>query len=120
MGELAEFLSSSGVQVTTIDKLPNHTDSPRSNIAFCLEIRARRPRRHTYHGDLYSDLWKTSDLYFRPAAERPRVNVKVVPGSTLTYKRDLLYKVSILFTRVKLTSVRTEKLRVSGNQPLRA
>ena len=44
--------------------------------------------------------------------ERPRINVKVEPRSTLTFTRSLSYIASILFTRV-----RTEKLRVSGNQP---
>ena len=49
--------------------------------------------------------------------ERPRINVKVEPRSTLTFTRALSYIASILFTCVKFTSVRTEKLRVSGNQP---
>ena len=31
--------------------------------------------------------------------ERPRVNVEVERGSTLTYMRDLPYNVSILYTR---------------------
>ena len=49
--------------------------------------------------------------------ERPRINVKVEPRSTLTFTRSLSYIASILCTRVKFASVRTEKLRVSGNQP---
>ena len=51
--------------------------------------------------------------------ERAHVSVKVERGSTFTYTRDLPYIVSILFTRVKFTCVRTEKLRGSGNLPLR-
>ena len=51
--------------------------------------------------------------------ERPSVSVKVERGSTLTYTRDLPYIVPILFARVKFTRVRTEKLRDSGNPPLK-
>ena len=51
--------------------------------------------------------------------ERAHVSVKVERGSTFTYTRDLPYIVSILFTRVKFTCLRTEKLRGSGNPPLR-
>ena len=50
--------------------------------------------------------------------ERPRVNVKVERGSTFAFTFGLSYIASILFTRVKLTCVRMEKLRDSGNQPL--
>ena len=50
--------------------------------------------------------------------ERPRVNVKVERGSTFTFTRDFPYIVSILFTRVKFTSIRKEKLRDRGNQLL--
>ena len=50
--------------------------------------------------------------------ERLRVNVKVERGSTFTFTRDLPYIVSISFTRVKFTCVRTEKLCDSGNPPL--
>ena len=39
--------------------------------------------------------------------ERPRVNVKVERGSTFTFMRDLPYIVSISFTSVKFTCVRT-------------
>ena len=45
---------------------------------------------------------------------RSRVNVKVEPRSTFTFMRDLSNIVSVLFTRVG-----REKLRDSGNQPLR-
>ena len=34
--------------------------------------------------------------------ERPRVNVKVERGSTITFTRDLPYTVSVLFTQVTL------------------
>ena len=44
--------------------------------------------------------------------ERPRINVKVEPRSTITFTRDLSYIASIVFT-----CVRTEKLRVSGINP---
>ena len=44
--------------------------------------------------------------------ERPRINVKVEPRSTITFTRGLSYIASIVFT-----CVRMEKLRVSGNQP---
>ena len=47
---------------------------------------------------------------------RSRVNVKVEPRSTFPFTRDRLYITSIIFTRVKFTCVRTEKLRNSGNQ----
>ena len=46
-----------------------------------------------------------------------RVNVKVEGGSTITFTRDRPYIASILFTRVKFTWVRTEKLHDSGNPP---
>ena len=49
--------------------------------------------------------------------ERSRVKVNVERGSTSRYTRDLPYNVSILFTRVKIKSVRTENLRDSGNLP---
>ena len=51
--------------------------------------------------------------------ERPRINVKVEPRSTITFTRGLSYiaSISISFTCVKFASVRTEKLRVSGIQP---
>ena len=45
--------------------------------------------------------------------ERLRVKVEVERVSTFTYK----YVVSILFTHVKFTCVRTEKLRDGGNPP---
>ena len=48
---------------------------------------------------------------------RPRGNVKVELRSIFTLTRGLSYIVSILFTRVNFTCVRTEKLRDSGNQP---
>ena len=51
--------------------------------------------------------------------ERPRVSVKVERGSTFTYTRDLPYIVSILFSRVKFSCVRTEKLCDSGSPRLR-
>ena len=47
---------------------------------------------------------------------RSRVNVKVEPRSTFTFTHGLLFIPSILFTRVKFTCVRTEKLRDRGNQ----
>ena len=50
--------------------------------------------------------------------ERPRINVKVERGSTFAFTFGLSYIASILFTRVKHTCVRMEKLRGSGNQPL--
>ena len=34
--------------------------------------------------------------------DRPRINVKVEQGSTFTYKRDLPYIVSILFSRLRV------------------
>ena len=49
--------------------------------------------------------------------ERSRVSVKVEQGSTFTFTRDLPYIVSISFTRVYFTCVRTEKLRDSGSEP---
>ena len=52
--------------------------------------------------------------------ERSRVNVKVEPRSTFTFTRGLSYIASILFTRVKFSRVRTEKLCDSGNQTLSA
>ena len=45
------------------------------------------------------------------------VNVKVERGSTFTFPRDLPYIVSILFTRVNFTCIRTKNFRDSGNQP---
>ena len=48
---------------------------------------------------------------------RPRGNEKVELLSIFTLTRGLSYIVSILFTRVNFTCVRTEKLRDSGNQP---
>ena len=50
--------------------------------------------------------------------EKQRVNVKVERGSTFTYTLDLPYNISILFKVVRFTSIRTEKLCVSGNLPL--
>ena len=47
---------------------------------------------------------------------RSRVNVKVEPRQTFTLSLAFSYIASILFTQVKFTSVRTEKLRDSGNQ----
>ena len=47
---------------------------------------------------------------------RSRVNVKVEPRSAFTFTHGLPYIASILFTPVKFTCVRTEKLRDSGNQ----
>ena len=47
---------------------------------------------------------------------RSRVNVKVEPRSTFPFTRGLLYIASIIFTLVKFTCVRTEKVRYSGNQ----
>ena len=49
--------------------------------------------------------------------ERSRVNVKVERGSTFTFTRDLPFIASILFTRVELTCLRTEKQRDGGNPP---
>ena len=49
---------------------------------------------------------------------RSRVSVKVKRGSTFTFTRGLSYIASISFMHVKLTCVRTEKLRDSANQPL--
>ena len=50
--------------------------------------------------------------------ERSRVHVNVERGSTFTFTCGVSYIASILFTRVKLSCVRMEKLRNSGNQPL--
>ena len=49
---------------------------------------------------------------------RSRVNVKVERSSTFTFTRGLSNTASILLTRVKFPSVRKEKLRDSGIQPL--
>ena len=49
---------------------------------------------------------------------RSRVSVKVKRGSSFIFTRGLSYIASISFTLVKLTCVRTEKLRDSANQPL--
>ena len=49
---------------------------------------------------------------------RSRLKVKVEPRSTLTFKRGLTYSASVLFTRIKVTWVRTEILRDSRKQPL--
>ena len=46
--------------------------------------------------------------------ERPRVSVKVERGSTSC---DLPFIFSILFTRVKFTCIRTQKLRDGGSPP---
>ena len=46
--------------------------------------------------------------------ERPCVNVTVERGSTFTFTHDPPYIVSTLFSRVKFTCVRTQKLRFSG------
>ena len=50
--------------------------------------------------------------------EWPHGNVKVKRVSTFTSTRGLSYIACILFTQVKFTCVRMEKLRDSGNQPL--
>ena len=52
--------------------------------------------------------------------ERSTRNVKVEPRSTFTFTRGLSYIASLSFTHANFTCVRTEKIRVSGNQPLRA
>ena len=52
--------------------------------------------------------------------EVSRVNVKVERRSTFTFTRGLSYIACISFTLVKLTCVRTQKLRDSGNQPIEA
>ena len=44
-------------------------------------------------------------------------NVKVEPRLTFTCTHGLSYNASISFTHVNFTSVRTEKIRDSGNQP---
>ena len=49
---------------------------------------------------------------------RSRVRVKVERGLTSTFTRGLSYIASISFMHVNVTCVRTEKLRVSANQPL--
>ena len=49
---------------------------------------------------------------------RSRVRVKVERGLTFTFTRGLSYIASISFMHVNVTCVRTEKLRVSGNQSL--
>ena len=49
--------------------------------------------------------------------ERSRASVNVEQGSTFTFTRDLPYIVSISFTRVYFTCVRTQKLRDSGSEP---
>ena len=49
---------------------------------------------------------------------RSRVSVKVERGLTFTFTRGLSYIASISFMHVNVTCVRTEKLRVSANQPL--
>ena len=49
---------------------------------------------------------------------RSRVRVKVERGLTFTFTRGLSYIASISFMHVNVTCVRTEKLRVSANQPL--
>ena len=49
--------------------------------------------------------------------ERPRANVKVEEGSTLT--RNLPYIVSIVFMRVKFTCVRTYKITRQWKSTLR-
>ena len=51
--------------------------------------------------------------------ERSHIHVKVKLRSTFTFMRGLSYMAFILFTRVKFTCVRTEKLRDNGNPPLR-
>ena len=58
----------------------------------------------------------SSNFYVRTQINFTRVNVKVEPRSTFTFTHDLPYIASILFTQVKFTCVRTEKLRDSGNQ----
>ena len=49
---------------------------------------------------------------------RSRVRVKVERGLTFIFTRGLSYIASISFMHVNVTCVRTEKLRVSANQPL--
>ena len=46
--------------------------------------------------------------------------ISTIARSTFTFARGLSYIVSFSFTRVNFTCVRTEKLRDSGNQPLRS
>ena len=62
----------------SIDKLPHHTDSPRSNRAFCEEVRARRQ----------------SDLYFRPAGNEILSRPQVIENSWqyLLLRTDILQK----------------------------
>ena len=49
---------------------------------------------------------------------RSRVRVNVERGLTFTFTSGLSYIASISFMNVKVTCVRTKKLRVSANQPL--
>ena len=58
-----------------------------------------------------------STLEIEVMYERPRVNVQVKRGSTLTYTLDFPFNISILNTRVRFTCVRAEKLLDSGNPP---
>ena len=51
--------------------------------------------------------------------ERPRANMKVEEGSTFTLTRNLPYIVSIVFTRVKFTCVRTYKITGQWKSTLR-
>ena len=51
--------------------------------------------------------------------ERPHANVKVEEGSTFTLTRNLPYIVSIVFTRVKFTCVRTYKITGQWKSTLR-
>jgi len=62
-----------------MDNLPNHTDSSQSNRAFLLRDTGPGDTLSClYHGDLYSDLWK-SDLYFSPSASNGP-NAKMAAG----------------------------------------
>ena len=51
--------------------------------------------------------------------ERPRANVKVEEGSTFALTRNLPYIVSIVFTCVKFTCVRTYKITGQWKSTLR-
>jgi len=52
--------------------------------------------------------------------EVSRVNIKVERRSAFTFTRGLSYIASISFTLVKLTCIKTKKLRDSRNQPMEA
>ena len=57
------------------------------------------------------------DFHCRVMCGRSRVNIKFEPRSTFTFTRGFSYIASIVFTRVKIMRVRTEKLSDSGNPP---